>query len=142
MHAAVVAKALDVPVLAQVPAALARIDSNDMVVLDAMSGHAIVRPSEDILDLYAARAEARTKQKATYAANRDLPAVTHGRQNEDHGKDQQYDKSFFHPAGCGFAIIDASSPRDSFLGLTALSCSRYWLASAYLPCLARAWMMN
>jgi phosphotransferase system enzyme I (PtsP) len=76
MHAAVVAKALDIPVLAQVQGALARIDSMDTVVLDAVAGHVILRPTEDLLDVYSAAAEARQRQKQTYAADRDLPAVT------------------------------------------------------------------
>ena len=76
MHAAVVAKALDIPVLAQVTGALSRIDSLDQIVLDANAGQVILRPSEEIIELYTAAVEARTKQKAAYAAFRDLPAVT------------------------------------------------------------------
>ena len=76
MHAAVVAKALDIPVLAQVNGALARIDALDPIVLDANAGQVILRPSEEIIELYAAAVEARTKQKAAYVAFRDLPAVT------------------------------------------------------------------
>ncbi len=76
MHAAVVAKALDIPVLAQVSGALSRIDALDQIVLDANAGQVILRPSEEILELYTAAVETRTKQKAGYAAIRELPAVT------------------------------------------------------------------
>ena len=76
MHAAVVAKALDIPVLAQVQGALARIDAFDLIVLDANAEQIILRPSEEIIELYTAAVDARTKQKAMYAAIRDLPAVT------------------------------------------------------------------
>ena len=76
MHAAVVAKALDIPVLAQVQGALSRIDALDQIVLDANAGQLILRPSEEVLELYSAAVEARTKQKAAYALVRDLPAVT------------------------------------------------------------------
>ncbi len=76
MHAAVVAKALDIPVLAQVHGALSRIDSLDLIVLDANAEQIVLRPSDEIIELYTAAIDARTKQKAAYAAIRDLPAVT------------------------------------------------------------------
>ena len=76
MHAAVVAKALDIPVLAQVQGALTRIDAFDLIVLDANAEQIILRPSEEIIELYTAAVDARTKQKAAYAAIRELPAVT------------------------------------------------------------------
>ena len=76
MHAAVVAKALDIPVLAQVSGALTRIDTLDLIVLDANAGQVILRPSEEIIELYTAAMEARSKQKATYAAIKNQPAVT------------------------------------------------------------------
>lgn len=76
MHAAVVAKALDLPVVAQVQNALTRIDAFDQIVLDANAGQVVLRPSEEVVDLYNAAVDARTKQKAAYAAIRDLPAVS------------------------------------------------------------------
>jgi len=76
MHAAVVAKALDIPVLAQVQGALTRIDALDQIVLDANAGQIVLRPSEEVIDLYTAAIEARTKQKAAYLTFRDLPAIT------------------------------------------------------------------
>ncbi len=76
MHAAVVAKALDIPVLAQVQGALSRIDALDQIVLDANAGQVILRPSEEVLEAYHAAVEARVKQKAAYAMFRDLPVVT------------------------------------------------------------------
>ncbi len=76
MHAAVVAKALDIPVLAQVVGALTRIDALDQIVLDANAGQVILHPSEEVIEAYSAAVDARAKQKAAYAAVRDLPAVT------------------------------------------------------------------
>ncbi|MBY0509517.1 MAG: phosphoenolpyruvate--protein phosphotransferase [Rhodospirillaceae bacterium] len=76
MHAAVVAKALDIPVLAQVQGALTRIDSLDLLVLDANAGQVILRPSEELIDLYMTAIEARVKQKAAYASLKNLPATT------------------------------------------------------------------
>ncbi|MEQ9448394.1 MAG: phosphoenolpyruvate--protein phosphotransferase, partial [Rhodospirillaceae bacterium] len=76
MHAAVVAKALDIPVVAQVKGALTRIDAFDQLVLDANAGQVVLRPSDDVVELYSTAIEARAKQIAAYAAIRDLPAVT------------------------------------------------------------------
>jgi phosphotransferase system, enzyme I, PtsP len=76
MHAVVVAKALDIPVLAQVSDALNRIDAFDLLALDASAGHVFLRPSEDLQDMFAANAVARQRQKAVYAASKDLPSVT------------------------------------------------------------------
>jgi phosphotransferase system enzyme I (PtsP) len=76
MHAVVVAKALDIPVLAQVHGALNRIDAFDLLAVDASAGHVFLRPSEDLQDLFAANAAARQRQKAAYAADKDLPSIT------------------------------------------------------------------
>jgi len=76
MHAVVVAKALDIPVLAQVHGALNRIDAFDLLALDASAGHVFLRPSEDLQEMFATNAAARLRQKAAYAASKDLPSVT------------------------------------------------------------------
>ncbi len=76
MHAAVVAKALDIPVVAQVEGATTRIDAFGTIVVDANAGQVMLRPSEEVVDLYTAAIEARTKQKAAYAAVKNLAAVT------------------------------------------------------------------
>jgi phosphotransferase system enzyme I (PtsP) len=76
MHAAVVAKAFDIPVVAQVHGALTRIDAFDQIVVDANAGQIMLRPSEEVIELYTAAIEARVKQKAAYAAVKNLPAVT------------------------------------------------------------------
>jgi phosphotransferase system enzyme I (PtsP) len=76
MHAAVVAKAIDIPVLAQVAGALTRIDPLDQIVLDANAGQVFLRPSEEVIELYTSALDARAKRKADYVAIRDLPAVT------------------------------------------------------------------
>lgn len=76
MHAAVMAKALDIPVVAQVQGALSRIDAFDQIVLDANAGQVILRPSDEVIELYSAAIEARAQQKLAYAAVKNQPAVT------------------------------------------------------------------
>src|SRR5690606_28129035 len=72
----VVAKALDLPVVAEVQGALQRIDAYDLLVLDATSGQIILRPTEEVIDLTTAAVEARVRQKEAYAAVKKLPTVT------------------------------------------------------------------
>jgi phosphotransferase system enzyme I (PtsP) len=76
MHAVVVAKALDIPVVAQVQGALQRIDAFDHIVLDGTAGQIILRPSEEIIDLATTAVEARARQKAMYEAVKNRPSVT------------------------------------------------------------------
>ena len=76
MHAAVVAKALDIPVVAEVEGATSRIDAFGIIVVDANAGHVMLRPSDEVVELYTGAIEARAKQKAAYAAVKNLAAVT------------------------------------------------------------------
>jgi phosphotransferase system, enzyme I, PtsP len=76
MHATVVAKALDIPVVAQVTGALSRIGAFDQVVLDANAGQVILRPADELLDFYSNAVEAHAQQVAAYAAIKNEPAVT------------------------------------------------------------------
>ena len=76
MHAVIVAKALGIPVLSQVHGALNRIDAFDLLALDASAGHVFLRPSEDLQEMFAINAAARQRQRAVYAASKDLPSVT------------------------------------------------------------------
>jgi phosphotransferase system enzyme I (PtsP) len=75
-HVAVVARALDIPVLGRVKDVLEKVEAGDLVVLDADEQQVFLRPSEDIQQAVAARLELRLGQRLSYAALRDLPAVT------------------------------------------------------------------
>ena len=75
-HVAIVARALDVPVIGRVNDLLARVEPGDLVIVDAEHAQAFVRPGEDIVAVVDANLQARAAQQAEYAAMRDLPAVT------------------------------------------------------------------
>ena len=47
-HVAIVARALDLPMLGRVEGALARIEAGDRLIVDADNGQLFVRPGEDI----------------------------------------------------------------------------------------------
>ncbi len=75
-HVAVVARALDIPVIGRVKDVLEKVEAGDLVVVDADEHQVFVRPSEDVQQAVAARLELRLGQRLSYAALRDLPAAT------------------------------------------------------------------
>jgi len=75
-HVAIVARALDVPVVAHVEGATERIEAGDLVVVDANHAQVMIRPSEDIRQSVTSTIEARARQRALYDSLRCAPAVT------------------------------------------------------------------
>ena len=75
-HVAVVARALDIPVIGRVKDVLEKVEAGDLVVVDADEHQVFVRPGEDVQQAVAARLELRLGQRLSYAALRDLPAMT------------------------------------------------------------------
>ena len=75
-HVAVVARALDIPVLGLVKDALHRVEPGDPVIVDADSGALYVRPGEDIQQTFAENMRVRAQRRQAYAALRDKPAET------------------------------------------------------------------
>jgi phosphotransferase system enzyme I (PtsP) len=75
-HVAIVARALDIPIVGQVRDALARIDVGDLLIVDADHAQILVRPSEDVRLLFRKSLVARNERKAQYAALKGLPAVS------------------------------------------------------------------
>ncbi|HLZ67130.1 MAG TPA: phosphoenolpyruvate--protein phosphotransferase [Aliidongia sp.] len=75
-HVAVVARALDIPVVGRVKGALAQIEPGDQLVVDGDNAQVLIRPSEDVLAAVENRLAERRSRKAAYLALRELPAVT------------------------------------------------------------------
>jgi phosphotransferase system enzyme I (PtsP) len=63
-HLAIVAKALKIPMLAQVPSALTDVQEADPVILDAVNGQLIVRPSAAVLERFEVHLAASRKRQA------------------------------------------------------------------------------
>jgi phosphotransferase system enzyme I (PtsP) len=76
MHVAIVARALDIPVIGRVKDALTKIEAMDLVIVDGDNTQVLVRPSDDLQEMFAASLRARADKRAAYAAMRDQPAVT------------------------------------------------------------------
>jgi phosphotransferase system enzyme I (PtsP) len=75
-HVAIVARALDIPVLGRCNDLLAKVSEGDPLALEGDHGQLFVRPPEDILQVFATSLLARAKRQEAYAAVKDLPAVT------------------------------------------------------------------
>jgi phosphotransferase system enzyme I (PtsP) len=75
-HVAIVARALDIPVVGQCPEALSRIEPLDPLIIDGDHGQVFVRPADDIQDTFARSLQVRVQRRQGYAALRELPAVT------------------------------------------------------------------
>ena len=75
-HVAIVARALDIPVVGRVKDVLDKIEPLDPVICDGDNGQVFIRPPEDIRESFIEALSQRQLRKAVYARLRDLPAVT------------------------------------------------------------------
>ena len=75
-HVAIIAQALDLPVLGRVRDVLAKIDPGDVIIVNAEQSHVILRPSDDVRDAMTSAIQARAIRQAAYEVLRELPAVT------------------------------------------------------------------
>ncbi|HTH98829.1 MAG TPA: phosphoenolpyruvate--protein phosphotransferase [Stellaceae bacterium] len=75
-HVAIVAHALDIPVIGRVKGALDQIQAGDLLVVDGDSAQVMIRPGEDIQQEIERRLGARRHRQEVYAKLRDLPART------------------------------------------------------------------
>lgn len=75
-HAAIVAKALRIPMVGRVEGALDRMEDGDRVILDGEFGLLHARPSKEVSEAYEERLESLAKRHRTYVRLRAEPAIT------------------------------------------------------------------
>ena len=75
-HAAILARALEIPALAVEAGATEAAQDGDPVLLDAEGGALILRPEREVSEVYERALQARSVRAAELAAWRDRPAVT------------------------------------------------------------------
>lgn len=75
-HVAIVARALGIPAVGEVPNAVGIADPGDAIIVDGTSGSIYLRPSAEIESAYAERVRFRARRQAQYIALRDKPCVT------------------------------------------------------------------
>ncbi|MBU0725165.1 MAG: phosphoenolpyruvate--protein phosphotransferase [Alphaproteobacteria bacterium] len=75
-HVAIVARALDIPVVGRVSGILAKVESGDQIIVDGDNGLVMVRPGDDVMEHFATAIVARQQRQESFAAMRHLPATT------------------------------------------------------------------
>ena len=75
-HAAIVARALDIPCVGRLPGLRDKVSEGDPVIVDAESGEAYLRPRLDVIKSIQVRIEIRNQRQAEFARLRDTPAFT------------------------------------------------------------------
>ncbi|MBY0430152.1 MAG: GAF domain-containing protein, partial [Rhodospirillales bacterium] len=71
MHIIIVARALDIPVVGRTKDILGKVEPGDPMIVDGDTGQVLLRPAEEIRDLFAESIRQRAQRAATYAAMRD-----------------------------------------------------------------------
>jgi phosphotransferase system enzyme I (PtsP) len=75
-HAAIVARALDIPCVGRLAGLRDAVSEGDMVIVDAETGEAYLRPRTDVVKAIQARIDVRAQRRAEFAKLRDTPAFT------------------------------------------------------------------
>jgi phosphotransferase system enzyme I (PtsP) len=75
-HAAIVARALDIPCVGRISGLRDRVSEGDMVIVDSETGEAYLRPRPDVVKSIQARIDVRRQRRAEFAKLRDTPAFT------------------------------------------------------------------
>jgi phosphotransferase system enzyme I (PtsP) len=75
-HAAIVARALDIPCVGRLSGLRDMVSEGDPVIVDAESGEAYLRPRPDVVKAIQARMDVRSLRRAEFAKLRDTPAIT------------------------------------------------------------------
>ncbi len=75
-HVAIVARALDIPMVTGLGEAIDRCEEGDAVIVDGDAGEIHIRPTSDVIEAYRAKREFQSERQAAFVKERDLPAVT------------------------------------------------------------------
>ena len=75
-HAAIVARALQIPCVGRLQNLRDRVSQGDIVIVDGETGEAYLRPRPDIIDAAMARMDVRAQRRAEFSKIKDVEAVT------------------------------------------------------------------
>jgi len=75
-HAAIVARALGIPMVGSLAGLLSRVEEGDPIVLDGERGEVRLRPAPEVITAYQQRLTLRSVRAAEFARLRDIPPVT------------------------------------------------------------------
>jgi len=75
-HVAIVARALDIPAIGNLRGLIGKIEPGDPVLVDGDNGITYIRPGDDVSDSFDESLAFQARQRAAFAAESNLPAVT------------------------------------------------------------------
>ena len=75
-HVAIVAKALGVPAIGNLPGIVEAVEQGDAAIVDAETGELHLRPTQEVIDAYSDKVRFRARKQQQYAELRGRPAVT------------------------------------------------------------------
>jgi phosphotransferase system enzyme I (PtsP) len=75
-HVAIVARAMGLPLIGQLPGLLSRVESGDPIIVNAKLGHAHLRPDPQVATAFQAQLAAQSAERARFAALKDTPCVS------------------------------------------------------------------
>ena len=75
-HVAIVARALDIPIIGHVTDVLDKVETYDPIILDADNAQVLIRPADEVHQAYIERLQSRAQRQAAYSALRDVAAET------------------------------------------------------------------
>jgi phosphotransferase system enzyme I (PtsP) len=75
-HIAIVARALAIPVVSDIPNVSEIVEQGDAIIVDGLTGEVQLRPAPDVEKAYADKARLRARRQDQYRALRDTPSVT------------------------------------------------------------------
>jgi len=75
-HVAIVARALDIPVVGGLHGVMAAVEPDDEIIVDGDNGQVFIRPGGDVRERFASSMAARRRQQEAYARMRDEPALS------------------------------------------------------------------
>jgi phosphotransferase system enzyme I (PtsP) len=75
-HVAIVARALDIPLIGRIEGVLDQVEAGDWVIADGDTAEIHVRPAHDVREAYRHKLALRAQRQAAFAAMRLMPAVT------------------------------------------------------------------
>lgn len=75
-HVAIVARALDIPMITGLGDAIDRTEEGDLLIIDGDSGEIHIRPTSDVIETYRAKRELQSERQAAFAKERALAPQT------------------------------------------------------------------
>jgi phosphotransferase system enzyme I (PtsP) len=75
-HIAIVARALNIPVVSELEGAASLVEAGDAIIVDGGAGEVQIRPPPEVEGAYAEKARLRARRQAQYRQLRERPAVT------------------------------------------------------------------